>query len=39
MSEGTAAERLKAMNARFATLAKAAPQSIGAFRNLMVEVS
>jgi AhpD family alkylhydroperoxidase len=39
MSEGTAAERLKAMNARFASLAKAAPQPLGAFRNLMVEAS
>jgi AhpD family alkylhydroperoxidase len=39
MSEGTATERLKAMNARFASLAKAAPQALGAFRNLMVEAS
>jgi AhpD family alkylhydroperoxidase len=39
MSEGTAVERLKAMNARFASLAKATPQAMGAFRNLMVEAS
>ena len=39
MSEGTAIERLKAMNDRFASLAKAAPQAMGAFRNLMVESS
>jgi len=39
MSEGTVAERLKSMNTRFASLAKAAPQAFGAFRNLMLEVS
>jgi AhpD family alkylhydroperoxidase len=39
ITEGAAAERLKAMNARFASLAKAAPQALGAFRNLMVEAS
>jgi AhpD family alkylhydroperoxidase len=39
MSEGAPAERLKAMNARFASLAKAAPQAMGAFRNLMLEAS
>jgi AhpD family alkylhydroperoxidase len=39
MSEGTAAERLRAMNARFGALAKAAPQPMAAFRNLMLEAS
>jgi AhpD family alkylhydroperoxidase len=39
MSEGTAAEQLRAMNTRFASLAKAAPQPMGAFRNLMLEAS
>jgi hypothetical protein len=39
MSERTAAERLKNMNTRFASLAKVAPQAIGAFRDLMLEVS
>lgn len=39
MSEGTAAERLKNMNTRFASLAKAAPQAMGAFRSLMLEAS
>ena len=39
MSEGTAAERLKNMNTRFASLAKVAPQATGAFRDLMLEAS
>jgi AhpD family alkylhydroperoxidase len=34
-----AAEQLKAMNTRFAELAKAAPQMFGAFRGLMAEAS
>lgn len=34
-----AAEQLKDMNARFAGLAKAAPQMFGAFRSLMTEAS
>ena len=39
MGEGTAAERLKNMNTRFASLAKVAPQAMGAFRDLMLEAS
>lgn len=39
MSEGSAKDRLKAMNARYAALAKAAPQPMGAFRSLMIEAS
>ncbi len=39
MTEATAQECLKAMNTRFASLAKAAPQAMGAFRNLMIEAS
>jgi AhpD family alkylhydroperoxidase len=39
MSKEAATERLKAMNTRFSSLAKAAPQALGAFRNLMLEAS
>jgi AhpD family alkylhydroperoxidase len=39
MSEGTAGNRLKAMNARFGALAKAAPSASAALRSLMVEAS
>ncbi len=39
MTEEPAKERLKAINTRFAALAKAAPQPMGAFRSLMIEAS
>ena len=39
MTDATAPERLKAMNTRFAALAKASPQALGAFRSLMLEAS
>lgn len=39
MTDTTAQGRLKAMNTRFAALAKAVPQPMGAFRNLMTEAS
>lgn len=39
MSEPSLPQQLKEMNQRFAALAKAAPQTMGAFRNLMVEAS
>jgi AhpD family alkylhydroperoxidase len=39
MTDATASERLKAMNTRFAALAKAAPQALGSFRSLMLEAS
>jgi hypothetical protein len=39
MCEGTSAERLKNINTRFASAAKAAAQAMGAFRDLMLEAS
>lgn len=39
MTEASAKDRLKAMNTRFAALAKAAPQPMTAFRSLMIEAS
>jgi hypothetical protein len=39
MTDATASQRLKAMNTRFAALAKASPQALGAFRSLMLEAS
>lgn len=39
MSQASAADRLKAMNARFASLAQAAPQAMTAFRSLMTEAT
>jgi AhpD family alkylhydroperoxidase len=39
MTDAAASERLKAMNARFAALTKAAPQALGSFRSLMLEAS
>ena len=39
MTDATSSERLKAMNSRFAALAKASPQALGAFRSLMLETS
>ncbi|MCG5234119.1 carboxymuconolactone decarboxylase family protein [Xanthobacter oligotrophicus] len=39
MSEQSISNELKSMNLRFATLGKALPQVMGAFRNLMSEAS